>query len=117
MSSQPMDHPVRQVRWRENTAVVSAAGDIDMTSSVPFQQEVLKILDNRPKRIVISLGDVDYMDSSGLASLVKLLSRSRKTGAAIVLAGLKPRVKSLFEITRLNSIFRICDTVEEAMTA
>lgn len=112
-----MNQPIESVDWKDATAIVSATGDIDMSSSVAFQQEVLKILNSNPQRIVISLHGVNYMDSSGLASLVKLLSRSRKTGAKIVLAGLNPRVKSLFEITRLNGIFKICDSIDEAMTA
>ena len=61
------------------------------------------------------LADVPYMDSSGVASLVKLLSRARKSGSELALANLNDRVRSVFEITRLDSVFRICGSEEEAL--
>jgi anti-anti-sigma regulatory factor len=50
-----------------------------------------------------------------VASLVKLLSRARRFGTAVVLTGLGPRVRSIFEITRLNEVFDIRGSVEEAL--
>lgn len=107
--------PEHGVRWAGQTAVVAVAGDIDLSRSVEFQQQLLLLLDRRPQRIVVNLTGVPYMDSSGVASLVKVLARARKIGASLVLVGLTPRVKSLFEITRLDKVFTLAPTEEEAM--
>ena len=107
--------PVQQVRWIEKTAVVDAAGEIDLNCSSAFQQELLKLLDEHPERIVINLSQVTYMDSSGVASLVKLLSRVRRGDTSLRLFGLTDRVRGVFEITRLDSVFEIYGTEQEAL--
>jgi anti-anti-sigma factor len=55
------------------------------------------------------------MDSSGVASLVKLLSRVRRSSAALKLCGLTDRVRGVFEITRLDSVFEIYGGEDEAL--
>jgi len=99
--------PIREVRWEGRAVVVRAAGDIDLSRSVDFQRQLLLLLDERPERIVVDLTGVPYMDSSGIASLVKVLSRARKAGTGLFLVGLSARVRSLFQITRLDRVFQI----------
>ena len=111
----PTNSPIREVRWVDRTAIADVAGEIDLNSSLDFQQDLLKLLDKSPQRIVINLRDVSYMDSSGVASLVKLLSRVRKSGVSLRLAALSDRVRGVFEITRLDSVFEIFATEEEAL--
>jgi len=114
-----MNHPaspVQSIRWDGQSAVVGVAGDIDLNSSTVFQQKLLDLLAQGPKKIVLDLHAVPYMDSSGVASLVKLLSRSRKVGAAVFLTGLTDRTRSLLEITRLDTVFDIRATVQEALS-
>jgi len=115
MSAESQDSPVRQVRWIGRAAVVDVEGDIDLSRSTRFQQSLLEVMDRQPERIVVNLTDVGYMDSSGVASLVKLLSRARRQGVTLRLSGLRARVRSIFEITRLDSVFEICATEEEAL--
>ena len=109
------DSVIKNVEWRGKIAVVKAEGEIDLNTSSVFQQDLLKVSDESPQRIVIDLSDVDYMDSSGIASLVKLLSHSRKEGFGMVLVSPQKRVQSVLEITRLSTIFDIRDSVDEAM--
>jgi anti-sigma B factor antagonist len=109
---------IRNVRWigrDRGTVVVEAVGDVDLHRSAGFQQELLAVLDERPKRIVVDLSGVGYMDSSGVASLVKLLARVRREQVSLKLTGLTPRVRSVFEITRLDTVFEIFPTQQEAL--
>jgi anti-sigma B factor antagonist len=110
------DSPIQNVTWEDKIAVVSVAGDIDLHRSAALQQALLGLLDENPAKIVVDLSSVPYMDSSGVASLVKLLSRTRKLGVTLVLLSPSQKVKSIFEITRLNSVFTITDNKEEAMS-
>ncbi|HUS91219.1 MAG TPA: STAS domain-containing protein [Phycisphaerae bacterium] len=115
MSARLQDSPVRAVRWVGRAAVVDVEGDVDLGRSVAFQMSLLRVMDDGPERIVINLSDVPYMDSSGVASLVKLLSRSRRQGVPLRLASLSDRVRSIFEITRLDTVFDIYPTEQEAL--
>jgi len=112
------DNPIRDVRWLGpdgKTAVVEASNEIDMHRSNEFQQELLRVLAEGPSRIVVDLSAVSYMDSSGVASLVKLLSRCSRQKVKLTLAGMTPRVRSIFEITKLETVFEIVSDVKEAV--
>ena len=108
-------NPVRAVRWSNRAAIVEVVGDIDINRSTGFQAALLAVLDDKPERIIVHLGAVAYMDSSGVASLVKLLSRARKANTKVYLVQLGERVRSIFEITRLDAVFTICKTEPEAL--
>jgi anti-sigma B factor antagonist len=109
------NEPVSDIRWKDKTAIVDASGEIDLHQSTVLQQKLLEVLDQKPDRMIINLSDVSYMDSSGVASLVKLLSRTRKNGISLALAAPTKKVKAIFEITRLDSVFDIFDSEEEAL--
>jgi len=115
MSPNGSVEPVKEVRWAGKVAVVTAEGEIDLNTSGAFQHALLALLDEHPERVVVNLSDVGYMDSSGVASLVKVLSRARKSGVGLMLVGLTDRVRSVFEITRLDSVFQIFATEQEAL--
>ena len=109
------NEPVSDIRWNGKTAIVDVSGEIDLHHSTILQQKLLEVLDRKPDRMIINLANVSYMDSSGVASLVKLLSRTRKNGIALGLAAPTKKVKAIFEITRLDSVFNIFDSEEEAL--
>ena len=115
-----MSHPAprspgQAVRWVGRAAIVAVHGDIDLSHSVEFQHDLLLLIDQKPQRLIVDLTGVPYMDSSGVASLVKVLSRARKAGTDLTLMGLSPRVKSLFQITRLDGVFHIVATEKDAL--
>jgi anti-sigma B factor antagonist len=103
------------IEWIDKSVVVRITGDVDASRSAAVQQPILELLDKRPDRIVVNFASVAYMDSAGLASFVKLLTRTRKQGADLRLAALSDMLKGLFEITRLDTVFTICDSEEAAL--
>lgn len=115
MKDRSENSPVTAVRWVDSNAIVEVAGDIDLSRSSAFQHDLMLLFEKKPARIIVDLSGVPYMDSSGLASLVKLLSRSRKSGIPVSLAGLTERVRSLFEITRLERVFEMHASIAEAL--
>lgn len=96
-------------------AVVRIRGEVDLRSSPELREALLKLLEERPQRIVVDLGGVGYMDSSGVGTLVELKRRLDRGGGGVVLAALQPRVRSVFEVTRLDRFFILAGTVEEAL--
>lgn len=110
-----MSGTIKQTRWENKTAIVDIEGDVDMHTSAELQKGFQEILKKKPEKIVVNLTGVPYMDSSGVASLVKLLSSSRKSNTSLSLFGLSKRVRAVFDITRLTTVFKIFDTEAEAL--
>ena len=109
------DSPVKQVKRDADTLIVDVVGDVDMRRSAAFQQSLMGLLDESPRRIVLDLAEVRYIDSSGLAGLIKLLSHVRRTHIDLWLCRPTPAVRSLLEITRLDSVFSVTDSMAEAL--
>lgn len=95
--------------------IITVKGDIDAYHSADFKKEIKeKIASFGGMKIVLDLSNVAYIDSAGLGSLVAILKDARNSGKSFVLSSLKPNVKRIFEMTRLDKVFRIVDTPEEA---
>ena len=92
---------------------VSLAGDIDLSRSPDLKKQLLAEVKNKPGRLIVDLENVGYMDSSGVATLVEALQRLRKSGGKMVLCNLQPRVLSIFQISRLDTVFTIVDGLDE----
>lgn len=96
--------------------VVGIGGEVDLNNSPELRSALLSIISrNRPGRLVLNLAKVPYMDSSAIAVLVEMLRKLGK-GGKLVLAELQPRVRGLLEIARLDSIFVLAETEQEAVT-
>jgi len=102
---------------RDGATIVSPVGDIDLGRSPALRRELQSVQDSRPKRIIVDLAQVSYMDSSGVATLVEALQFARKTKTTLVVCSLNDRVRSIFEIARLDTVFTITTDVESALSA
>jgi anti-sigma B factor antagonist len=94
--------------------IVDCYGRIVMGEETAFLRSQVKDLLNESRQIVVNLAEVNYLDSSGLGTLVGLHTSARSVGSEIKLAGLTGRVKDVLQITKLGSIFEFYDTAEEA---
>ncbi len=90
-------------------------GDIDISCSPELKKVFDKLISQKTPKIVIEMTKVTYVDSSGLATLVGILKNMRSYGGKMRLAGMSPKIKSLFEITKLDKLFEIMASEEEAM--
>jgi anti-sigma B factor antagonist len=100
---------------RGKTTIVWAEGDIDLGRSPVLRESLRRASAERPGRLVIDLSLVEYMDSSGVATLVEALQLSRKNATVLVLCGMKDRVRSIFEIARLDTVFTIATSLDAAV--
>ncbi len=96
---------------------VALGGEIDLSSSPALRHELLAIAARKPGRLVVDLTDVPYMDSSGVATLVEAFQQQRKNSGRMVLCGLQAKVRSIFEIARLDMVFDIVDDKQAAVSA
>lgn len=101
----------------QNTAgsiVMSPVGDVDLSCSRELQTHIKKALEGKPKSLVVNLEKVPYMDSSGVATLVEAMQIARKQSTKLILCGLQDKVRSIFEIARLDRVFTIAADVQAA---
>lgn len=103
----PLDDGVRVV----------LSGELDLSRSPALRTELLQVVAERHPRLVIDLTDVPYMDSSGVATLIEALQQVRQHAGRMILCGLQPKVRSIFEIARLDMVFTIVDTMDQAKQA
>lgn len=109
---------VPSVRQDGESVVASIRGEIDMHNSPTVRGSLLQILaQSKPRKLVLNLAQVPYMDSSAVAVLVEAMQKMRRTGGKIYLTNLQPRVKGLMEIARLDTIFVCVPEEADALTA
>jgi anti-sigma B factor antagonist len=96
--------------------VAVVKGDVDLKTSPDLRTALLSLIkDKIPERLILDLSATSYMDSSAIAVLVEMLQKTRKSGGKVCLIRLQPRVRGLLEIARLDTIFTLAETEEEAM--
>lgn len=66
--------------------------------------------------VVLNLGELEYMNSSGINSFISILTKTRNSGGDTVICCLPKKIEQLLIITKLNSVFTIAETEEEAVS-
>ncbi len=82
-----------------------------------LRDDVKKALADGAKRIVLNLGEVNYIDSGGLGTLVALHTTAHNAGGAIKLANLTKRVGDLLQVTKLLTVFEVYNSEYAALEA
>ena len=105
-------------RHMDKTTILDISGDIDLAHSTEVRKMVLlEFREKRTPRVILNLRDVNYIDSSGVASLVEGLKASRDVGSRLILFGLSPIAHEVLQLSRLLKIFEIYDTEDMALEA
>jgi anti-anti-sigma factor len=94
--------------------VLCLRGPLTAENLSPFQNAIRKEVG---PIVILDLDEVPYIDSAGLGSLVSAYVTCHKSGRQLVLAGINDRILKLFEITRVESLFLMFATVDEAIEA
>lgn len=111
MSAERTGHEIRHVG---GVAVVGLRGDVDLEHS-PAAREVLLSCVRSGHDLAVDLSAVEYIDSSGIASLVEAFQEARKRGARFSLVAVSPAALRVFELARLDSVFTIFASLDEAL--
>ena len=97
---------------KDGVLVVEINGEINISTS----PELKKWFEKTPSsRILINMSKVGYVDSSGLATLVELLKRTKGKNGSLTLSQMSDKVRGLFEITKLDRLFGIYTDDEAAL--
>ena len=100
-----------------NVSVVRVVGEIDIYTAPTFKSAVHKAIDSGARNLVVDLTDVSYMDSSGFGTLLGATKRVRPKGGTISLVGCSEAIERMLRITRLDTIFGVFPTTNDAVSA
>ncbi len=101
----------------DHSNVLPLKGEIDLHVSPRVAASLQTMMAAKPKHVVVDLSNVSYIDSSGLAVLIEGMQNVAAYGGKFALAGLQETVRPIFEIARLDQVFRIFPTVDAALAA
>ncbi|MGH7658534.1 MAG: STAS domain-containing protein [Gemmatimonadales bacterium] len=97
--------------------VVKVEGQLIVGNRQELKTVVQEALDNDERKFLIDFSRTGYIDSSGLGALVSISKKIREQGGDLRLSGLNEDLRSLFELTKLDTLFAIADTSEQALAA
>ncbi|HEY0368311.1 MAG TPA: STAS domain-containing protein [Chthoniobacterales bacterium] len=97
--------------------VLPLEGEIDLHVSPRIASSLTAMVNQKPPQLVVDLSQVSYIDSSGLAVLIEAMQNVAAYGGKFALAGLQETVRPIFEIARLDQVFRIFPDVDAALAA
>ena len=105
-------------RQVDGVAVVDMSGRITLgEGSVVLRDSIRDLIGKGSKKILLNLGDVTYIDSSGIGELVSAFTAVRREGGELKLLNLTKKVHDLLQITKLYTVFDIKDDEATAIKA
>ena len=103
------------IKKQGDITVVDVEGPLIVGNRQELKQKVQDELEKGERKVLIDFSQTCYIDSSGLGVLVSLSKKIREQGGELRLANLNDDLKTLFELTKLDTLFQIADTRERAL--
>jgi anti-sigma B factor antagonist len=101
----------------DSTCLLTLAGNLDSFSVATLKERMDRQFEAGVHSFIIDLSGVEFMDSAGLGQLVAALKISSSHGGDVILVGANKGVRDLLRMTRLDTIFRCLETIEQAQNA
>jgi len=102
---------------KNDKIICKISGEVNIDTSPRLREMFDKIIQNSIKKVVIDTCGVSYIDSSGLATLIEMMQRLKKIDGEMRLCAMPEKVKSIFEVMKLDKLFTICDSEDEALNS
>jgi len=97
--------------------VLSPNGRLDITTAWQFRLKLQECISKLSPHVVVNLGKVNFIDSSGLTSLVAGMRDADKSKGTFRICNVHPEAKLVFEVTMMDSVFEIFETEDEALNS
>jgi anti-sigma B factor antagonist len=104
-----------QTKGSGGVTVVQVDGQLIVGNRHELKDLIQAALDGGERKLLVDFSRTGYIDSSGLGALVSVSKRIREAGGELRLAGLNDDLRSLFELTKLDTLFTISETPEQAL--
>jgi anti-sigma B factor antagonist len=96
--------------------VVTVHGEIDVATSPALRERLIGLVNDGSAQLVLDLEAVDFLDSTGLGTIVSLLKRARTHGGDLRLVCTEARIRRLFEITGLDKAVPLHASLDDAIS-
>lgn len=110
-----MEQVVHTTQDGQTVIVLAPTGRLDITTAWQFRLKLQDCISKITPYIVVNLSSVNFIDSSGLTSLVAGMRDADKENGSFRLCNVHPEAKLVFEVTMMDSVFEIFDTEEAAL--
>ena len=94
---------------------VSLKGDLDFNSAKKVREELAKLLQKDAPKVLMDLGGVRYIDSSGLATFIDFFQKMKRSSGKLAFFNVNQSVRSVFEIAKLDTVFHLMASEQEAL--
>ena len=88
---------------------------IDRNQATAMLSEIEEAINKNEIKLLLNLSELKYLNSSGLNVLINILTKARKAGGDVAICCVTKKVNELFVITKLNSVFNVCDSTDKAV--
>jgi anti-sigma B factor antagonist len=110
-----MEQKIHTTEDGKTIIVLIPTGRLDITTAWQFRLKLQECISKVSPHIVVNLSQVNFIDSSGLTSLVAGMRDADKVTGSFRICNVHPEAKLVFEVTMMDSVFEIFDTEEEAL--
>lgn len=97
--------------------VLGVDGQLIVGNRHELKQKILEAVESGERKLLVDFSNTGYIDSSGLGVLVSLAKKLREEGGEMRLAALNPDLRTLFELTKLDTLFNITDSLDDALSS
>lgn len=91
---------------------IEIAGKFDIESTEEFESIFNKLIESSPNLVSIEMSRLDYIDSSGIGSLIKSLNSLKNKKGKLLLVGMKPMIQNVFKLAKLDMFFEIMSSAD-----
>jgi len=102
-------------KQKNEVHIFELSGELDFHTSPSLRDRLHDVIGKQIAKVVVNLKKVNYIDSSGLATFVEAFQKIKRYNGRLVLAELEPSVRSVFEIAKLDSVFLLAGSEDEAL--
>jgi anti-sigma B factor antagonist len=110
-----MNFDIKTERAGDDAYVIALSGEVDLYTAPEFKQQLLEVIGQGARNVVVDFSDTTFIDSTTLGVLVGGVKRLRPGGGHLSLVCSDRNITKIFEITGLNKVFPIHETREEAL--
>lgn len=105
------------IKKQGEVCIVDVEGQLIVGNRQELKQKVLDEIERGERKFLVDFSQTGYIDSSGLGVLVSLSKKIREAGGALRLANLNDDLKTLFELTKLDTLFQITNSRETGLAS
>ncbi len=110
-----MNFDIKTEQLGDDAHVISLAGEVDLYTAPEFKQQLLEVVGQGGRDVVVDFSDTTFIDSTTLGVLVGGVKRLRPNGGQLSLVCSDRNITKIFEITGLDKVFPIYATRDEAV--